>query len=150
MGKYLPTMIALSIGVILGVISSQLLSGYSQKTEPLLDAPDSPSVDFKMWTNDNWTFKLSGENQESTAQMAVLENKVLPFKIMANGAADPKFFQLDVTGIPHQPYTAVTLVGDAQAGFIKEVELWSPKKIYRLKRNKAAGAWTLKEIRLKK
>lgn len=150
MGRYISIIIALLIGVILGVIASQLLSGYSQKTEPLLDAPDAPDVDFKMWTNGNWAFKLSGTNNESTAQMAMLENKVLPFKIMANGAAEPKFFQLDVAGVPHRPYSTVTLVGDAQEGFINEVELWSEQKIYRFKRTRAGGAWVLKEARLKK
>ncbi|KPN71782.1 hypothetical protein [Neisseria sp. 83E34] len=150
MSKYPHIILALLIGCVFGLIASQLFFAPSRTSEPLFDAPDAPVADFKTWQNNNWKFKLSSNNDESTAEVAVLENQVLPFKIMVNGATSPKFFQMDISGVPHEPYGTITLVGDEEKGFIKEVELWSAQKIYRLKRTKAGGSWTMQEVSLKK
>lgn len=150
MVKYPHIILALLVGCVFGFIGSRLFFAPSATSEPLFDAPDAPVAEFKTWKNNNWTFKLSGENKESSAEVAVLENQVLPFRIMVNGATSPRFFQMDISGVPHEPYGTVTLVGDEQKGFVKEVELWSAQKIYRLKRTKAGGNWTMQEVNLKK
>ncbi|MDO4640216.1 MAG: hypothetical protein Q4A84_00720 [Neisseria sp.] len=150
MGRYTPIVLALLVGCVFGFIGTQMLFSASSAQEPLFDAPDAPKVNFKIWHNGNWQFKLSGDNPETSAEIAVLENKVLPFKIMTSGSTEPKFFQVDVSSVPHQPFSTVTLVGNEKEGFIKEVELWSDHKIYHMKRSEVGGAWRLDETNLKK
>lgn len=142
--------IALLIGAVLGFMGAKWLYDPVSKDEPLLDAPDSPLIGFRTWENGNWKFKLSSESKESSAEIALLENKALPFRISVNGATSPRFFQMDVAAVPHQPYSAVTLVGDEKEGFIKEAEFWSEGKVYRMKRTKAGAPWKFSETRLKK
>ena len=140
--------LALLLGGILGFASGRFMYAPSHSEEPLYDAPDSPSVPFKSWSNDNWSFKLSGENQ-SSAQIAVLQNDQLPFVITTNGATSPAFFNIDINSKPHQAYGTVSLTGDPISGLITSVELWSNDKLYSLRRQSAGDEWTVKASDLK-
>ena len=137
----------LLLGSILGFAAGRSMYAPSQSEQPLYDAPDSPVVPFKSWSNDHWSFRLSGENK-SSAQIAVLQNDKLPFVITTNGAVNPAFFNIDINSNPHQAYGTVSLTGDPASGLITSVELWSNDKLYSLRRQSAGGEWTVVESNL--